>query len=42
MLRKYKGTIWAVEHALELSLFEATVVPWYEMLPEGERGTFRI
>ncbi|MDF5198298.1 Ig-like domain-containing protein, partial [Vibrio parahaemolyticus] len=31
-----------VEHALELSLFEATVVPWYEMLPEGERGTFRI
>ncbi|NNU14458.1 phage tail protein I [Vibrio parahaemolyticus] len=42
ILRKYKGTIWAVEHALELSLFEATVVPWYEMLPEGERGTFRI
>ncbi|MEF1189674.1 phage tail protein I, partial [Vibrio parahaemolyticus] len=42
ILRKYKGTIWAVEHALELSLFDATVVPWYEMLPEGERGTFRI
>ncbi|ELZ7199828.1 phage tail protein I, partial [Vibrio parahaemolyticus] len=42
ILRKYKGTIWAVEHALELSLFDATVVPWYAMLPEGERGTFRI
>ncbi|MBY7706047.1 phage tail protein I [Vibrio alginolyticus] len=42
ILRKYKGTIWAVEHALELSLFEATVVPWYEMAPEGARGTFRI
>ncbi|EKQ5899469.1 phage tail protein I [Vibrio parahaemolyticus] len=42
ILRKYKGTIWAVEHALELSLFEATVVPWYEMAPEGTRGTFRI
>ncbi len=42
ILRKYKGTIWAVEHALELSLFDATVVPWYAMLPEGVRGTFRI
>ncbi|HHC7130662.1 TPA: phage tail protein I [Vibrio parahaemolyticus] len=42
ILRKYKGTIWAVERALELSLFEATVVPWYSMVPEGERGTFRI
>ncbi|MEF1159443.1 phage tail protein I, partial [Vibrio parahaemolyticus] len=28
ILRKYKGTVWAVEHALELSLFDAVVVPW--------------
>ncbi|AYO07254.1 phage tail protein I [Vibrio parahaemolyticus] len=42
ILRKYKGTVWAVEHALELSLFDAVVVPWYAMVPEGERGTFRI
>ncbi|MBD6947966.1 phage tail protein I [Vibrio parahaemolyticus] len=42
ILRKYKGTVWAVEHALELSLFDAVVVPWYAMVPEGTRGTFRI
>ncbi|EHK2923225.1 phage tail protein I [Vibrio parahaemolyticus] len=42
LLFKYKGTVWAVERALELSMFDATVVPWYAMLPEGTRGTFRI
>ncbi|EJS4014552.1 phage tail protein I [Vibrio parahaemolyticus] len=42
ILKKYKGTIWAVERALELSMFDATVVPWYAMTPEGTRGTFRI
>ncbi|EHJ9983626.1 phage tail protein I [Vibrio parahaemolyticus] len=42
ILKKYKGTIWAVERALELSMFDATVVPWYAMMPEGTRGTFRI
>ncbi|MEF1158849.1 phage tail protein I [Vibrio parahaemolyticus] len=42
ILKKYKGTIWAVERALELSMFDATVVPWYAMVPEGTRGTFRI
>ncbi|HGF5255364.1 TPA: phage tail protein I [Vibrio parahaemolyticus] len=42
VLRKYKGTIWAVERALELSAFDATVTPWYALLPEGERGTFKV
>lgn len=35
-----KGTIWAVERALELSMFDATVTPWHAMNPVGERGTF--
>ncbi|HGF5064030.1 TPA: phage tail protein I [Vibrio parahaemolyticus] len=42
VLRKYKGTIWAVERALELSAFDATVTPWYAMTPEGARGTFKV
>lgn len=42
ILKKYKGTIWAVERALELSMFDATVVPWYAMVPEGARGTFKV
>ncbi|EHK2923386.1 phage tail protein I [Vibrio parahaemolyticus] len=42
ILKKYKGTIWAVERALELSMFDATVVPWYAMTPEGTRGTFKV
>lgn len=42
LLFKYKGTIWAVERALELSMFDATVVPWYAMVPEGARGTFKV
>ncbi|TNZ87695.1 phage tail protein I [Vibrio parahaemolyticus] len=42
ILKKYKGTIWAVERALELSTFDATVIPWYAMLPEGDRGTFKL
>ncbi|EHR5319948.1 phage tail protein I [Vibrio parahaemolyticus] len=42
LLFQYKGTIWAVERALELSMFDASVVPWYAMNPVGTRGTFRI
>ncbi|HHE1196773.1 TPA: phage tail protein I [Vibrio parahaemolyticus] len=42
ILRKYKGTIWAVERALELSNFDATLIPWYDMVPEGTRGTFHV
>ena len=42
ILYKYKGTIWAVQRALELSMFDAEVVPWYAMTPEGTRGTFKI
>ncbi len=42
LLFRYKGTIWAVERALELSGYESVVTPWYEMTPEGERGTFYV
>ncbi|CAH6820771.1 hypothetical protein VCHA29O37_140136 [Vibrio chagasii] len=42
ILRKYKGTIWAVERALELSGFDAVLTPWYGMIPEGVRGTFQV
>ncbi len=42
LLFKYKGTIWAVERALEISMFDATVTPWYAMTPVGERGTFKV
>jgi len=37
-----KGTIWAVERALGLSMYDSTVTPWHGMVPKGDKGTFRI
>ena len=42
IIRKLKGTIWAVERALAISDFSATLIPWYGMSPEGKRGTFKV
>ncbi|WP_320339622.1 phage tail protein I [Vibrio campbellii] len=42
IIRKLKGTIWAVERALEISGFDAILTPWYQMTPEGTRGTFKV
>lgn len=42
IIRKLKGTVWAVERALEISEFDTMLTPWYDMVPEGARGTFKV
>lgn len=41
-LYKYKGTIWAVERALELTGFAPELTVWHQMVPLGEKGTFLV
>ncbi len=41
-LYKYKGTVWAVERALELTGFEPKLTVWHQMNPIGEKGTFLV
>ncbi|HGH6041214.1 TPA: phage tail protein I [Vibrio mimicus] len=41
-LYKYKGTIWAVERALELTGFGPKLTVWHQMNPQGPKGTFLI
>ncbi|HDX8593513.1 TPA: phage tail protein I [Aeromonas dhakensis] len=42
LLFRYKGTAWAVKHALTLAGYSLDLVVWHEMLPLGRRGTFRV
>ncbi len=42
LLFQYKGTIWAVKRALQLSGFESELTVWHQMVPVGERGTFQV
>ncbi|KFE16881.1 phage tail protein I [Vibrio cholerae] len=41
-LYKYKGTIWAVERALELTGFGPKLTVWHQMNPVGAKGTFLV
>ncbi|EGR1309307.1 phage tail protein I [Vibrio cholerae] len=41
-LYKYKGTIWAVERALDLTGFNPTLTVWHQMNPLGVKGTFLV
>lgn len=41
-LYKYKGTIWAVERALDLTGFDPKLTVWHQMNPPGEKGTFLV
>ncbi len=41
-LFRYKGTLWAVERALDIYGYNAEVLPWHMQVPEGERGTFTV
>lgn len=42
LVHQRKGTVGAIRRAIEPLGFEVRVVPWYEMQPEGRRGTFRL
>ena len=42
VLYKYKGTIWAVERALELTGFNPKLTVWHQMNPPGAKGTFHV
>ncbi|MGR6858881.1 phage tail protein I [Aliivibrio salmonicida] len=42
VLFKYKGTIWAVQRALDLVGYNSQLEIWYQSTPQGAPGTFSI
>lgn len=42
VLYRYKGTVWAVKRALDLTGFNPTLTVWHQMNPIGAKGTFLV
>ncbi|MGX9458287.1 phage tail protein I [Photobacterium damselae subsp. damselae] len=42
ILFKFKGTVWAVQRALDLTGYASELTIWYQATPVGPKGTFTI